>query len=148
MNPPILLVEDSEDDYEAITRAFKKAQIHNPVYWCRSGQEALDFLRQENHATPNGIPRPGLILLDLNMPGLDGRKTLRMLKEDGELKHIPVAILSTSNDERNIKNCYQMGASLYVEKSVDFNAFVEDIRQLEKYWISCGRPQGEYYDGN
>jgi len=133
MNNSILLVEDSEDDYEAITRAFKKVELDNPILWCKSGQDALDFLKTTNTHTAH---HPGLILLDLNMPGLDRRKTLRRLKEDTDLKNIPVAILSTSSDERNIKNCYLMGASLYVEKSVNFDDFVEDIRQLKKYWTS------------
>src|SRR5689334_4211565 len=93
----ILLVEDSADDYEATIRAFKKANLHNPVTWCQSGQEAVDFLRGKDAAHAE---RPGLIMLDLNMPGLDGRKTLQLIKGDNSLKRIPVIILTTSGEER------------------------------------------------
>ena len=113
----ILMVEDSEDDYEATTRAFKKVSLHNPVVWCRSGRDALDLLKREGvHRNANGS-HPGLILLDLNMPGLDGRKTLRLIKEDDKLKKMPVIILTTSTDERDVQDCYQMGANTYVQKA-------------------------------
>lgn len=124
----ILLVEDSEDDFEATTRAFKKANLHNPVTWSKSGQEAIDFLK--------GAARPpGLILLDLNMPGLDGRKTLQLIKSDDRFKRIPVIILTTSSDERDVKACYQMGANTYVQKPVSFEGLIEAIKRLKQYWF-------------
>ena len=124
----ILLVEDSEDDYEATIRAFKKANLHNPVTWCKSGREALDRLK----SNPD---RPGLILLDLNMPGLDGRKTLQLIKENTALRQIPVIILTTSSDERDVEACYQMGANTYVQKPVSFDGLIEAIRRLKEYWF-------------
>jgi two-component system, response regulator len=132
----ILMVEDSEDDYEATIRAFKKVSLHNPVLWCRSGRDALTLLKQEgpHKNAPNGS-QPGLILLDLNMPGVDGRKTLQLIKEDGRLKRIPVIILTTSNDERDIKDCYQMGANTYVQKPVTFDGLIEAIKRLKAYWF-------------
>ena len=131
----ILMVEDSEDDYEATTRAFKKVSLHNPVVWCRSGRDALDLLKREGaHRNKNGS-HPGLILLDLNMPGLDGRKTLRLIKEDDKLKRIPVIILTTSTDERDIQDCYQMGANTYVQKPVSFEGLIEAIQRLKSYWF-------------
>lgn len=131
----ILMVEDSEDDYEATTRAFKKVSLHNPVVWCRSGREALDLLKRQGvHRNANGS-HPGLILLDLNMPGLDGRKTLRLIKEDDKLKRIPVIILTTSTDERDIQDCYQMGANTYVQKPVSFDGLIEAIKRLKAYWF-------------
>jgi two-component system, response regulator len=131
----ILMVEDSEDDYEATTRAFKKVSPHNPVVWCRSGRDALDLLKREGvHRNANGS-HPGLILLDLNMPGLDGRKTLRLIKEDDKLKRIPVIILTTSTDERDIQDCYQMGANTYVQKPVSFDGLIEAIKRLKAYWF-------------
>jgi len=132
----ILMVEDSEDDYEATTRAFKKANLHNPVFWCKSGGDALDYLKQEGayKAAGNGS-RPGLILLDLNMPGLDGRKTLQHIKEDVRLKRIPVIVLTTSADERDVQSCYQMGANTYVQKPVSFEGLIEAIKRLKAYWF-------------
>jgi two-component system, response regulator len=131
----ILMVEDSEDDYEATMRAFKKVSLHNPIVWCRSGRDALDLLKREGaHRNANGS-HPGLILLDLNMPGLDGRKTLQLIKEDDRLKKIPVIILTTSTDERDVQDCYQMGANTYVQKPVSFDGLIEAIKRLKAYWF-------------
>ena len=133
---PILLVEDSEDDYEATTRAFLKANLLNKVYWCRSGQDALDYLKHEGRfKSPADAPKPGLILLDLNMPGIDGRKTLELIKQDDKLKRLPVIILTTSSDERDIKTCYQMGANTYVQKPVSFDGLIDAIKRLKEYWF-------------
>jgi len=132
----ILIVEDSEDDYEATIRAFKKANLHNPVFWCRSGRDALDFLKREGaYANSAKTEKPGLVLLDLNMPGIDGRKTLQLIKEDARLKRIPVIILTTSSDERDVEGCYQMGANTYVQKPVSFDGLIEAIKRLKEYWF-------------
>ncbi len=132
----ILMVEDSEDDYEATIRAFKRVNLHNPIVWCRSGRDALDYLKQEGaFKKPSNGSRPGLILLDLNMPGLDGRKTLQLVKQDNGLKRIPVIILTTSADERDIESCYQMGANTYVQKPVSFDGLIEAIKRLKAYWF-------------
>jgi two-component system response regulator len=132
----ILMVEDSEDDYEATSRAFKKVNLHNPVVWCRSGRDALDLLKGKGeHNNVGKCSQPGLILLDLNMPGLDGRKTLQLIKEDDNLKKIPVIILTTSSDERDILDCYQMGANTYVQKPVSFEGLIEAIKRLKAYWF-------------
>ena len=132
----ILMVEDSEDDYEATIRAFRKTNLHNPIFWCKSGWDALDYLKQEGAFKGKGNGRqPGLILLDLNMPGLDGRKTLQLIKEDVRFKRIPVIILTTSGDERDIQGCYQMGANTYVQKPVSFEGLIEAIKRLKAYWF-------------
>jgi two-component system response regulator len=134
----ILYVEDSEDDYESTLRAFKKASLHNPIIWCRSGQAALDYLKNMDIAVVtdgNEQDRPGLILLDLNMPGLDGRKTLELIKQDKALKRIPVIILTTSTDERDVTSCYEMGANTYVQKPVSFEGLIEAIKRLREYWF-------------
>lgn len=132
----ILLVEDSEDDYEATMRAFKRVNLRNPVVWCKSGRDALDRLKREGafKDSKDGI-LPGLILLDLNMPGMDGRKTLELIKRDDALKHIPVIILTTSADERDIQNCYQTGANTYVQKPVNFEGLIDAIKRLKEYWF-------------
>lgn len=143
----ILLVEDSEDDYEATTRAFKKANLHNSVQWCKSGRDALDFLHREGVYAGMETERPGLVLLDLNMPGMDGRKTLQLIKEDASLKRIPVIILTTSADERDIAECYQRGANTYVQKPVSFEGLIEAIKRLKEYWFEIALlPKDENHD--
>jgi two-component system response regulator len=132
----ILLVEDNPDDYEATCRAFKKANLRNPIDWCKSGRLALELLRRESgHGSKITGSLPGLILLDLNMPGMDGRKTLDAIKKDDALKQIPVIILTTSADERDVLACYQMGANTYVQKPVSFDALLEAIKSLKEYWF-------------
>lgn len=126
---PILIVEDSEDDFEATQRAFQRANLLNPITHARCGEEALDYLRTQIEA------RPGLILLDLNMPGLDGRKTLQAIKADARLREIPVVVLTTSSDERDIQQCYAAGANTYIQKPVDLDGLFAAIRRLKEYWF-------------
>lgn len=132
----ILLVEDNEDDFEATTRAFRRANLHNPIVWCRSGRDAIDFLKHEGAYKQGGEQsRPGIILLDLNMPGMDGRRTLELIKQDNRLKPIPVIVLTTSSDERDIEACYLAGANTYVQKPVTFEGLIEAIKRLKSYWF-------------
>jgi len=126
---PILIVEDSPDDFEATKRAFTKANLRNRIHRAESGEEALSFLRDDSN------PRPGIILLDLNMPGLDGRKTLEIIKQTRALQSIPVVILTTSNDERDVEACYKLGANTYIQKPVDFDGLIAAIRRLKEYWF-------------
>jgi two-component system response regulator len=126
---PILIVEDSPDDFEATKRAFSKANLRNRIHRAESGEEALSYLRNESN------PRPGIILLDLNMPGLDGRKTLEIIKQTRSLQSIPVVILTTSNDERDVEACYNLGANTYIQKPVDFDGLIAAIRRLKEYWF-------------
>lgn len=133
--PTILLVEDNPDDYEATARSFKQAHLDNPVHWCKSGKDALDYLRYEGKYEGAAHEMPGLILLDLNMPGIDGRKTLSLLKQDTALKKIPVVILTTSADERDVRQCYEQGASTYIQKPVDFEGLVEAVGRIKEYWF-------------
>jgi CheY-like chemotaxis protein len=132
---PILLVEDTPEDAEATLRAFKKAGMANPIYHCRDGDEALDFLRHRGrYKDAAQAPRPGMILLDLNMPGTDGREVLSEIKADESLRQIPVIVLTTSADERDIQTCYRDGANSYIQKPVDMKGFVESIQRLVDYW--------------
>ena len=126
---PILIVDDSVDDFEATRRAFGKANLANAIKHAHSGQEALDYLRSETEA------KPGLILLDLNMPGIDGRKTLEIIKQTPNLKKIPVVILTTSDDERDIRACYELGSNTYVQKPVDFDGLIAAVKRLKEYWF-------------
>lgn len=126
---PILIVEDSPDDFEATKRAFGKANLRNEIAHCVSGETALAYLRCDANE------KPGIILLDLNMPGLDGRKTLEIIKKTGSLKSIPIVILTTSNDERDVQACYELGANTYIQKPVDFDGLIAAIRRLKEYWF-------------
>jgi CheY-like chemotaxis protein len=109
---PIMLVEDSPEDRMATLRAFKKAGMTNPVISCVNGDDALDFLYQRGaYSSAITASRPALILLDLNMPGTDGREVLSEIKNNNDLKSIPVVVLTTSSDARDIETCYQAGAN-------------------------------------
>ena len=142
---PILIVEDSPEDYETTLRAFKKSGLANPVFRCEDGDEALDYLfRRGEYQDMEKSPRPGIILLDLNLPGTDGREVLREIKKDGSLKNIPVIILTTSTNEQDIEGCYDAGASSYLSKPVDLNGFMESIQRLTNYWFEIViLPRGE-----
>jgi two-component system response regulator len=126
---PILIVEDSADDFEATQRAFAKANLRNTIIHAVSGEEALSYLRAQENV------KPGLILLDLNMPGIDGRKTLAIIKKTNAIKMTPVVVLTTSDDERDIQSCYELGANTYIQKPVDFDGLIAAIKRLKEYWF-------------
>jgi CheY-like chemotaxis protein len=133
---PILLVEDSPEDYETTERAFRRAGLKNPIFRCADGDEALDFLHRRGRFTdPAKAPRPGVILLDLNLPGTDGREVLSEIKADPHLKQIPVIVLTTSRDDRDIEVCYRCGANSYIQKPVDIDGFMKAIERLNDYWF-------------
>ena len=133
----ILIVEDSDDDYMATVRAFKKANIVNPVKRCTNGDQAIDYLLQRGEFTdPDKAPRPNIILLDLNLPGTDGREVLRKIKADPKLQKIPVIVLTTSNAEQDIEQCYAAGANSYVQKPVDLVGFIQSVARLTDYWFN------------
>ncbi len=129
----ILIVEDSPEDYEATKRALRKSGLRNTIEHCIDGDDALDFLYQRGEYSD--ARRPGIILLDLNMPGTDGREVLQDIKSNDELKMIPVIVLTTSNDERDIDACYKAGANSYVAKPVGLNDFLRAIQRLHDYWF-------------
>jgi two-component system response regulator len=130
---PILLVEDSPEDFETTQRAFRRSGLNNPIIRCSDGDEALDFLFRRGVHTD--APRPGVILLDLNLPGTDGREVLSEIKASDDLKQIPVIVLTTSADERDVQACYQAGASSYIQKPVDVEGFMRAIERLNDYWF-------------
>lgn len=133
---PILLVEDSVEDFEATLRALRRARLANPIHRCADGDEALDYLHQRGkYADRTTSPKPGVILLDLNLPGTDGREVLAEAKSSPELKSIPIIILTTSSDERDVQRCYDAGANSYIKKPVDFDGFLAAIRRLTDYWF-------------
>ncbi len=133
---PILLVEDSPEDFEATQRAFRKSGLKNTLLRCEDGDEALDYLhRRGKYADPASSPRPGVILLDLNLPGTDGRQVLSEVKNNEHLHDIPVVVLTTSADERDISACYRAGANSYIQKPVDIDGFMKAIERLNGYWF-------------
>jgi CheY-like chemotaxis protein len=132
----ILLVEDNPDDYESTVRSFKKAHLSNPVHWSPSGQDALDYLRKRGkYQHDSSAKLPQLVLLDLNMPGLDGRKVLELMKSDPHLKSLPVVVLTTSSDMMDVNKCYDLGASTYIQKPVGFEGLIEASTRLKDYWF-------------
>ena len=135
-NQPILLVEDSPEDFEATVRAFNRSGLRNPIIRCEDGDSALDYLhRRGRYAGPEPAPRPGVILLDLNLPGTDGREVLQEIKGDEELRQIPVIVLTTSTDDRDVTACYRAGANSYIQKPVDMDGFIRAIERLNGYWF-------------
>ncbi|MDH3717316.1 MAG: response regulator [Planctomycetota bacterium] len=132
----VLVIEDSPEDYEATRRALLKSGMRDGIKHCQDGDEALDYLyRRKQFADPEKSPRPGIILLDLNMPGTDGREVLEEIKKDEELRNIPIIVLTTSTDERDIEACYAAGANSYVQKPVGLEGFMEAIQRLHDYWF-------------
>ena len=130
----ILLVEDNQGDIVLIKKAFAEANIYNDLYICRDGQYGLDFLQ---HRGPYQTDtRPDLILLDINMPRLDGFELLRILKNDPPLSSIPVVILTTSESEEDILKGYQLQVSSDIRKPVDFVEFQYAIQKIQDYWFS------------
>jgi len=133
--PTLLLVEDNEDDYEATLRSLRRNHVVNPVHWCRSGRDALDFMLHEGPYADSEEAGPSLVLLDLNMPGIDGRQVLVFMKNSPVLRHIPVVILTTSSSPGDIDQCYAIGASTYIQKPVSFEGLTEAIRTMKDYWF-------------
>ena len=132
----IVIVEDSDEDYEATLRALKKYNLKNPIRRFSSGDEALDyFFRRGEFVEDKEWCHPGLILLDLNIPGADGREVLQEVKGDSNLKRIPVVVFTTSDDERDINACYDYGANSYIQKPVNLQGLFEAIGRLKDYWF-------------
>ncbi len=134
--PVILLVEDNADDEALTMRALKKNNITNKIVVARDGVEALDYLFARGaHAGRDTGTQPAVILLDLKLPKLDGFEVLRELRADNRTRLLPVVILTSSKEQQDIANGYHLGANSYVRKPVDFQQFVEAVRQLGLYWL-------------
>jgi two-component system, response regulator len=143
----ILMIEDNEDDYEAAQRSFMKNHFVNPLSWCRNAEDALQMLRRDESHADKAPPRPDLILLDLNMPGMGGRRFLEIVKADERLRSIPVVVLTTSADAVDINRCYQFGASSYIRKPVTFEGLTKAVSTLKDYWFGIAlRPMHRLAD--
>ena len=143
----VLLVEDSEDDILITKKALKDVKLLKRLRVVRDGQEALDFLYHQGKYAEERPPTPGLILLDINMPGLDGFHVLERLKADERRRAIPVIILTTSSREEDVVQSYRSGACSYITKPVGFAAFLAAARRFDAYWTAVSRipglPDGE-----
>ena len=136
-NKTILLVEDNPDDEALTLRAFKKNNIFNEVTVARDGQQALDYFFGEGASER---PAPALLLLDLKLPKIDGLEVLRRLRADPRTRLQPIVILTSSKEEQDIVSGYSLGANSYIRKPVDFDQFMEAIRQLGLYWLVLNEP--------
>ncbi len=132
----VLLAEDDPDDQLMVTEAFEENRLHNHIHIVENGIELLDFLRNEGkYQDPSLAPRPGLILLDLNMPRMDGRTALEEIKKDPKLRSIPIVILTTSKAEEDILKTYDLGANSFITKPVTFDELVRIVKSITEYWI-------------
>lgn len=133
---PILMAEDDEDDRLLALDAFEEIQLLNDLYIVENGEELLDFLYHRGaYAEPKSSPRPGIILLDLNMPKKDGREALLEIKSDPHLRSIPIIVLTTSKEEEDICRSYESGVSSFIVKPVKFDDLVNLMNNLGKYWF-------------
>ena len=133
----VLLVEDDPGDVMMTREAFHDYKLHNELHVVSDGAEAMAFLRQEGEYA--GRPRPDLVLLDLNLPRMDGRQVLEAIKSDPELASIPVVVLTTSENEDDVLRSYSLHANAYVTKPVDFQRFIEVVRQIDDFFVTVVR---------
>ena len=138
-NPLVLIVDDSDDDYMILTEAMKKNDFDLTNHRrCGDGEEALDYLlHRGKYSDPSSAPTPSLILLDLNMPGLDGRETLRIIKSTAETRNIPVVVMTNSDNDQDIEYCYEQGANSYVRKSLDWGGYVKVVAATLAFWVGA-----------
>ncbi|MEB3292921.1 MAG: response regulator [Synechococcales bacterium] len=149
-NEPLLIVEDSDEDFEAIERLMRRIPVSNPIYRCTDGDQILDWLAQSDPSLSESpivlfdsnidLPRPSVILLDLNLPGTDGREVLAQLKQNQEMKEIPVVVYTTSDDPHDIEFCYRSGANGYLVKPLDRQALKKLIQSFVDYWLDSNTP--------
>lgn len=131
----ILMADDDEDDRDLALDAFQDAGLDGEIRFVQDGQHLLDFLRVQERQLQN--ERPGIIVLDLNMPRMDGREALSEIKSDDALCEIPVVVLTTSNDAEDVSRCYCAGASSFIAKPVTHAGLVDVMRHLKDYWFDC-----------
>ncbi|HVL37621.1 MAG TPA: response regulator [Burkholderiales bacterium] len=130
----ILLVEDNPGDERLTREALKEGKVFSNLHWVKDGVEAMQFLRREGRFA--GVPRPDIILLDLNLPKKDGREVLQDIKSDEELKRIPVVVLTTSKAEEDVLRTYNLHANCYVTKPVDLEKFIVVVKSIDRFWLT------------
>jgi two-component system, response regulator len=135
----ILLVEDNALDAEMSIRALKNGGLANKLLWVKDGQQALDYLFRHGEYSERQEVYPRLVLLDLKMPRVDGIEVLKAIKADERTKRIPVVVMTSSQEEKDVAQTYELGVNSYVVKPVDFNAFTDLARQAGYYWLAINR---------
>ncbi|MFQ4145949.1 response regulator [Chlorogloeopsis sp. ULAP02] len=137
----LLVVEDSHEDFKMLQRLMRRMAVQNPIYRCSSGDEVFDFLYQEgNYQNPDLAPRPSVILLDLNLPGIDGRNVLERLKQDTTFREIPIVVFTTSAHPKDVEFCYEKGANGYLIKPMDAQELRKIIQAFVDYWLEVNTP--------
>ena len=132
----ILMADDDEDDRLMAKEAFAEVKLLNDFHTVEDGEELMEYLqRRGKYADPRFSPRPGIILLDLNMPKKDGRQALKEIKEDPSLRHIPIVVLTTSKAEEDILRSYDLGVNSFIVKPVTFDQLIDIMKTLTKYWF-------------
>ena len=140
----ILLIEDNEQDEALTIRALNRHNVQNEVVVCRDGAEALDWLfKRGQHQLRDADLIPQIILLDLKLPKVDGLEVLKAIRENSSTRKLPVVILTTSDEDRDIDASYNLGANSYVRKPVDFTQFVEAVKNLGLYWLVLNEPPSQ-----
>ena len=140
----ILLVEDNPTDAELTMRALKRKNLINKLVWVKDGAEALDFLFAKGEYSDRNVDDlPKLILLDLRMPKVDGLEVLHEIKADARTKRIPVVVLTSSQEDRDIVESYKLGVNSYVSKPVEFDEFIDAVSTMGFYWILINKPPSE-----
>jgi CheY-like chemotaxis protein len=137
---PLLLVEDNADDEMLILRSLKSHNLANNVIVARDGAEALDYIFGTGGREADGPLKPVVVLLDIKLPKVDGLEVLERIRSDERTKQIPVVMLTSSNEERDVARSYQLGINSYVRKPVEFKAFSEAVSQLGLYWMILNEP--------
>jgi CheY-like chemotaxis protein len=130
----LLLVEDNPGDVRLTKEALREGKVHNNLHWVKDGVEAIEFLRRQGKYAD--APRPDIILLDLNLPKKDGREVLSEIKNDDQLKHIPVVVLTTSKAEEDVLRSYELHANCYVTKPVDLEKFIVVVKSIDRFWLT------------
>jgi chemotaxis family two-component system response regulator Rcp1 len=130
----ILLVEDNPGDERLTREALKEGKVYSNLHWVKDGVEAMEFLRRQGKHS--GAPRPDIVLLDLNLPKKDGREVLQDIKNDNELKRIPVVVLTTSKAEEDVLRTYNLHANCYVTKPVDLEKFIVVVKSIDVFWLT------------
>ena len=133
--PLVLSIEDSDEDYEVLKRAFARSPIATRLHRFPTGKQALDYLNHSVRTTAIETNIPAFILLDLNLPGIDGRKVLETIKQDPVWKYIPTIVLTTSDYGKDIEECYRLGANSYLVKAIDLQQFKKLIHTTIEFWI-------------
>jgi len=149
LHEPLLVVEDSNEDFRMLQRLMQRMAVQNPIHRCTNGDEVLEFLYRQGNDTYNksdalgkskAVLRPSVILLDLNLPGIDGRDILVRLKQDSSFKEIPIVVFTTSSNPKDIELCYRKGANGYLVKPMDAQELKKTIQAFVNYWLEANTP--------